>query len=157
MSALREEIRSILREELAALDDRADGEAPTVERVSLGSGADLDRFVRSLLARAASPGFVERVSSGRHRFVLAESAAEAFVPVKGAANARSGPAPTGDAPFPSVGNATPLSDKTLITERDIAALAPSTRSLRLDRRARLTPLARDEARRRGIRIDRSVA
>jgi hypothetical protein len=45
-------------------------------------------------------------------------------------------------------------DKALITERDIAALS-GARVLRIGKGARLTPLARDEARRRGIRIERS--
>ena len=40
-------------------------------------------------------------------------------------------------------------DKSLITERDINALAASARSLRIAPSSRLTPLARDEARRRG--------
>ncbi|RMF34158.1 MAG: hypothetical protein D6754_15490, partial [Alphaproteobacteria bacterium] len=51
--------------------------------------------------------------------------------------------------------APPRLDKPLVTERDVAALAQAARRLVLGPRSRLTPLARDELRRRGIRIERT--
>ncbi|RMF34193.1 MAG: hypothetical protein D6754_15485, partial [Alphaproteobacteria bacterium] len=77
MSALREEIHAILREELAALlAEAALPGAPAVERVHIASGADLTRFARDLLARAASdPGLAGRVARGELVFELSGSAA----------------------------------------------------------------------------------
>ena len=71
MNALRDEIRAILREELAAL--RQDAGGPEVETVPIASGTDLTRFARDLMARAADPGFVERVQNGALRFDLARA------------------------------------------------------------------------------------
>ncbi|WP_114390614.1 hypothetical protein [Notoacmeibacter marinus] len=133
MSALRDEIRAILREELAAL--RAE-DGPVVETVRIGSSGDLNRFVADLIARAEEPDFSARLKAGQIRFELAATpsyAARAIV--------SSAPRPTG-----------PTLDKKLVTETDIAALGPGT--LRLAKHSRLTPLARDEARRKGIRIER---
>jgi hypothetical protein len=47
--------------------------------------------------------------------------------------------------------------KGLITERDIAGIAEGETRLRISKTARLTPLAGDEARRRGLRIERTSA
>jgi hypothetical protein len=47
--------------------------------------------------------------------------------------------------------------KGLITERDIACVAEGETRLRITKQARLTPLAGDEARRRGIRIERTLS
>ena len=151
MNALRDEIRAILREELAAL--RQDAGGPEVETVPIASGTDLTRFARDLMARAADPGFVERVQNGALRFDLAPTAP-----------APSSPPPS--LPTPSPGGFTgpsygapqaatpPMIHKPLVTERDLAALAKGQRHLRISRNSRLTPLARDEARRLGIRIER---
>lgn len=139
MSALREEIRAILREELGALR-RAEQE---VERVRIGSGAELTRFAQDLVRRAAaSPEFAARVASGALVFDLA---AVTRIDAPNAAPIVSGPPRN---PPATIG-------KPLITERDIAALGEGARSLRLAPGSRLTPLARDEAQRKGIRIERA--
>lgn len=140
MSALREEIRAILREELAALRSEA---SASIEKVRITSTAELDRFARDLVRRAASPDFSRVVAEGQVRFELVGPSASAPPATS-----------TMDIVTSSPPAAAPTLDKTLITERDIAALEPSVRSLRLAKRSRLTPLARDEARRRGIRIER---
>lgn len=137
MSGLREEIRAILREEMAALRAEATPAAPSVERVRIASSAELNRFARDLLSRAAAPEFAARVARGDLVFELAEPAAPPGAIVSGPAR-----------------NAPAALDKTLITERDIASLGSSVRNLRIARHSRLTPLARDEARRLGIRIER---
>lgn len=140
MSGLRDEIRAILREEIAALTGRTQGDAPTSEAVRITSNADLTRFAQDLLARAQDPGFAARVAQGHHRFELQQH--------------RPAGAPIISAP------AKPKPDalsKTLVTERDISALGHGTQVLSIGKTARLTPLARDEARRRGIRIERSEA
>jgi len=139
MSALRDEIRAILREELAALRAEPAHGAPVTERVSVASSAALNRFARDLVERAASPDFATRLARGDIVFELAQDP----------------PAHIGAAIVMGPARAQPVTqDKKLITERDIAALAGQSRSLRIARHSRLTPLARDEARRLGIRIER---
>lgn len=145
MSALRDEIRAILREELAALRGVSAPDVPQTEQVQITGDAALNRFARDLVARAASGDFAGRVARGDIVFTLAGDAP------------RPAPHPQPAAPIvtgPSRAQPATL-DKGLITERDIAALAPSARSLRIAAHSRLTPLARDEARRKGIRIERS--
>ncbi len=153
MSALRDEIRAILREELAAL--RSEARAPVVESIPIASGADLTRFARDLMARAADPDFREKVESGALWFELAGAAPEV------ARVTPSHPVPVSTPPAVvagAVGAAKPpVIHKPLVTERDLNALAKGQRHLRVSRNSRLTPLARDEARRLGIRIERCEA
>lgn len=138
MSALRDEIRAILREEIAALRIEGAASGAHVERVRIDSSADLTKFARDLIRRGADPAFSEKVLHGDLLFELSQTRHDA------------GPIVT------SPPRADPARlDKALITERDIAGLDGSARSLRLSAQSRLTPLARDEARRRGIRIERT--
>jgi hypothetical protein len=60
---------------------------------------------------------------------------------------------TGPYTAPARTKATELT-KNLVTERDIQALDATAKVLRVPKNSRLTPLASDEARRRGIRIER---
>ena len=139
MSGLRDEIRAILREEIAALTTGAQvAPVPTRERVQIATSADLNRFAQDLVARAAMPGFAEQVARGEISFELTVHRPVGGPIVHGV------PKPAPD-----------VLDKPLVTERDIAALSRGARTLRLGKSSRLTPLARDEARRRGIRIERS--
>lgn len=147
MSALRDEIRTILREEIAALrHEIAPGRAP--ERVQISGSADLDRFARDLLMRAQSdPDFAAAVTSGAQRFELSggmPAPANTYAPRPVAHHAPAA------APRAKAAELT----KTLVTERDIDALDKSAKVLRVPKQCRLTPLANDEARRRGIRIER---
>lgn len=138
MSALREEIRAILREEIAALRAESRPAAPSVERVRIASSAELNRFAQDLIRRAGDPEFAARVAHGDLVFSLEEPGSTGASIVSGSPRAQ-----------PEV------LDKTLITERDIGNLGTSVRSLRIGPHSRLTPLARDEARRKGIRIERT--
>lgn len=135
MSALRDEIRAILREELAALKNEP---GQTVERVQIHSSSDVNRFALDLLLRAREPGFIERVQNGQLRFELAGAPASSATPRP---IVSSTPGPAGR-----------VLDKKLVTESDIAGLSAGI--LRLPKHSRLTPLAKDEARRGGIRIER---
>lgn len=137
MSTLRDEIRAILRQELAALQNEMS--APVVEQVTITSTAELDRFARALVDRAADPDFAQRVRTGQHRF---EFTGRATTPPR--------PIVTGPAPVRTPERL----DKALVTERDIAELPSGSRCLRVEKKTRLTPLAQDEAKRRGIRIER---
>jgi len=140
MSALRDEIRAILREEIAAIRSEAVTPQRQVERVRITSSAELNRFTQELLQRATEPDFAARVARGDLVFELAAPEA----------------APIGAAVVTGPPRREPeRMEKTLITERDISDLGSSVRSLRIAPHSKLTPLARDEARRRGIRIERT--
>jgi len=145
MPSLRDEIRSILREEIAALHgDMAPHRAP--ERVQMLGSADLDRFARDLVVRAQNdPNFAAAVTSGAQRFELSGGLPAPASPY--APRIVTGPAVTARAKAAEL-------EKKLVTERDIEALETGARVLRVPKQCRLTPLAHDEARRRGIRIER---
>ena len=137
MSAIREEIRAILREELAALAEPMPH--ITTETVQISCSADLMRFAQDILTRAVCPNFVANMATGRIRFTLPE-----IRPAMPPNAITSSPAKQGGA----------LLDKNLVTERDILELTSTSKTVRLQKHARITPLASDEAHRRGIRIER---
>lgn len=139
MSALRDEIRAILREEIAGLLGEM---VPTAEVVRINSSADLNRFAQDLIKRAEDPDFAARVASGKVCFELAETLT-ATQEVNERPIVSSPPKPAGV-----------MIDKSLVTEQDIAGIDEHTRVVRLTSQSRLTPLAKDEARRKGLRIER---
>ena len=164
MSELRSLIRQILAEEIADLRAGAPG-GPQVERVRAATEADLTDFALSLLARAQEPGFAAAVRGGRIRFAP-ETAAPSYQAPPPPAPAYHAPPPPQPAPVPAAQPlrlvttapaAVPELRKGLITERDVAGIAEGETRLRITKSARLTPLAGDEARRRGIRIERTLA
>jgi len=139
MLALREEIRTILREELAALRGEITSACEVVE---IRSTADLNAFVQDLMARATEPDFAANVVNGRIRFVLAATSMDTeHYGVRPIVTSSSNPANV-------------VLTKALVTERDILELGESIRVVRVSHQSRLTPLANDEARRQGIRIER---
>src|SRR6218665_2373363 len=151
MSELRALIREILVEELAALR-AAPAATPACEMVDVHSDEALMAFARDLLGRANDPEFVRCVQSGQHRFTLAPTVAQP----PGAPPRGRRPAPA--ASFTLVASApaeAPRFEKALVTERDVAAIPRDQSRIRLARNTRLTPLASDELRRRGIRIERT--
>lgn len=167
MSDVRSIIRELLAEEIAAIRAELLGSAgPREERVRVDDAKALTDFALSVLRRACDPGFVSALQDGRLLFVPADAptfaAAGPAVPVAAHAPPISSSAlVTCAAPQPSVLVTTvpatvPELTKSLITERDIAALPQDATRLRIGRLGRLTPLAADEARRRGIRIERSA-
>ena len=144
MSAIRDEIRAILREELSALLSEHSG--PQVEAVKIETSEELNAFARHLVRQMSAPDFADKVQSGQVRFALEKS-----VPVT---LARAIPAtPTLVGAVPKI--KPPMLDKRLITEADLAAFGPGP--LLVPPQARVTPLAKDEARRKGIRIERVEA
>jgi hypothetical protein len=159
MSSLRDEIRMILREEIANLrTEMSLSRAP--ERVQISSNADLNRFAADLLGRAArDPDFAAAVTSGAQGFELTgglpahTASLYAGHQPSSPANSFSPRIVTGPATAPARTKAAELV-KNLVTERDIEALDAGATVLRVPKHSRLTPLANDEARRRGIRIER---
>jgi hypothetical protein len=153
MTELRSLIRELLAEEIGALRAEILGGA-RVERVCVTSGADLTAFAQSVLARAQDPAFAAALRNGRLRFEPeGQMAPAAPAPSRVQAPAAMQPTvlvTTMPATVPELRHA-------LVTERDIAAVGEGETRLRITKSARLTPLAGDEARRRGIRIERTLA
>ena len=165
MSELRSLIRQILAEEIAALRSESPG-GPQVERVRAGSEAELTEFALSVLARAQEPGFAAALREGRLRFAPEAGAPACAAPAPVPAYAPPAYVPPSYAPPPAAAPVTlvtamparvPELRKGLVTERDIAAVAEGETRLRITKSARITPLAGDEARRRGLRIERTLA
>ncbi len=102
--------------------------ASSAEPVTLDSDEDLERFVRTLLARFESPSDREAIRAGRLRFTLSRAGGSG----SGAVRVERGAA----------------------TERKVDEAARAGARLVLGPGAVLTPLARDKARAKGIQIDR---
>jgi hypothetical protein len=96
------------------------------ELVALNSDDDLDRFVRTLLARFENPQEREAIRAGRLRFTLRGGATSGVVRVERGA----------------------------VTERKVEEAAKAGARLVLGPAAVLTPLAREKARAKGIEIER---
>lgn len=144
MADLRELIREILIEVLDSLPERQRPEVKR-ERVTVGGSTDLNEFAKSLVERAQDRDFADAIRDGRHVFELesprqAPRNEERRVPV----------APIVSSAPVDVAAMT----KAVITERDLAQLGPQQRRLRIGSKSRLTPLAADELRRRGVKIER---
>lgn len=156
MNDLRALIRELLSGEIAALRAEMLGDAQ-VERVRVDTGAALTQFALSVLNRAQDPGFAASLRDGRLRFAP-EDAPAAPSPRTAPPAVQSQPMAAQPATLVTTAPANvPEMRKALITERDIATIAESETRLRVTRTARLTPLASDEARRRRIRIERTLA
>jgi len=110
------------------IGDGGGAEAGRVEHVTLASDEDLDRFVRSLLARFESDGAAIR--AGRLRFSLG----------------RPGPGSTSSGVL--------RVERGAVTERTVKEAAAAGARLVLGPSAVLTPLAREKARALGIEIER---
>tara|TARA_B100000674_G_scaffold203270_1_gene166040 strand:+ start:2533 stop:2958 length:426 start_codon:yes stop_codon:yes gene_type:complete len=138
MSELKDEIRNVLRQELMLIKQELKSIKPRVEHVNINSSDELMDFVRELLNRAEERNFVDQIKEGGLRFEISEK-------VK-TGNFKSDP-------NLNVRKQASIS-KMLITERDIGNLKASEKTISIWKSSRLTPLARDEIRRRGISIER---
>ena len=161
--AIAELIREVLAEELARL-------RPGVreERVRVANDADLAAFARRVLSMADDPGAREAFETGAFAFRLdgARGIAGGDSGRGGSAGADGGRVRGGresaDPAAPSSGRAaarnaatdTEVIEGGLMSERHVDRLPPGTARLRIGRRVRMTPLARDRLRRRGIAIER---
>ena len=139
MAELKEEIRNLLREELALMKDEFKLSETAVEQVVIRSNDDLMAFVDYILGRAADTSFVRQIKEKALRFELSEQ-------LSMSANSCTD-RNLDDKKHVSI-------EKILITERDIGKLDNSEKAINIWKSSRLTPLARDEIRRRGIKIER---
>lgn len=148
---LRALIRELVSEEIAALHAELRC-AVQEERIRVGTAADLTEFALAVVRRASDPTFVVALREGRTRFVPEPVPS----PPRFVAIPQQPIAPSSSKLVTTVPASVSELMKPLITERDIAAVPEGETRLRISSRSRLTPLAGDEARRRGIRIERSA-
>jgi len=139
-------IRQILSEELAALR-KEPALAPQTrdEVVSVRTNAELAAFVKRLLSLAQDSRLRADIEAGRHVFRLAtggQAPLKAHEPLTPSPSARSGPV---------------RFETGLITEKEVASFPDDLRSLSIGKAVRFTPLARDELRRRGVKIERTTS
>ncbi len=135
MTELRSLIRELLAEELARVKRDEPGSAAREESVSINNDSDLAAFARRVLQIAAQPSGAEDIRQGRVVFRLQSNSGRAEA-----------------AGSPTVNGTTEALEKTLITERDVNSLPESATMVSIDGQSRLTPLAKDELRRRGIKL-----
>ena len=158
--AVAELIREVLAEELARL--RADVRE---ERVRIADDADLAAFARRVLAMADDRPTRGALESGRLVFRLDAGAGSATGTAgtlgSGGRRVRGGRGPddvTGSPPSPVSAHDSSRHTETiesgLLSERHVDRLPRGTARVRLGPGVKLTPLARDRLRRRGIAIER---
>ena len=129
-------VRAIIREVLAEELRRFKPQAQTrVEHVAIASDADLAAFVARLFDLAKDEHARRDIEEKRHVFRLAagEPTSSPAKPAAKAAHIESG----------------------MVSERQIDALPPGTTQVIIGASVRLTPLARDRARARGIILERA--
>lgn len=151
---MSDDIRAIVREIVAAelREQGRDGGAqvdtspkPQVreEMVDISSDADLNRFVMRVLELAKDGRTVEEIKAGRWCFRLQHQyGRRASIGAEHAV----GVTPQEKVEF----------ERGLVTERQIGGLSRGA-CVRVSKRVRFTPLALDELRRKGIRVEREAS
>ena len=145
-------VREVLAEEVARLraEKGARPQPPASmvreERVRIRSDAELRDFVARVLAMAEDREARAALAAGRIVFRL-DGGQSSSAAAGNAARPRLEPGAEG------AGHTETL-ERGLLTERQAERLPRETKRVRLGRQARLTPLARDRLRRRGIVIER---
>jgi len=154
---LRSLIRALIEQELSALKvDNSDSggtkqvsnfkkAVPEVrqESVRLNSNEDVAAFVDRILKLAAEPGGRQALESGHHRFRLSDGIATPNEQRSGDTGPDSGM------------DAVSRVEHGLLTERTCRLLAADLQLLVIGRSVRVTPLAADWLRRKGITIKRA--
>lgn len=135
-NAVESEIRALVRELLRDIVPQSANEAnPGARTVNVATAADLTEFAALVLDLAKDSAAERDIRSGRLRFEPAACSREATAP-----------APT-NAPVLRI-------DKGAVTEKVIIRAAESGTKLVLGRRAVITPLAKEAARKNGVGIER---
>ena len=131
-------IREVLSEELAKLKPAATKSDIRKEVVSITSDAELNAFARRVIKTMADPVAKQEFEAGRLEFILSSDELNAT---------------TNSQPV-SHGSTEHRIDKGFLSERQIDTLSESIKRLLIGKAVRITPLARDRARQRGIVIER---
>ncbi len=136
MEDIRSIVREILREELAR---HGHGDARVRrEKVSIRNNRDLNAFALRVLELSRSEDVAGQIRAGRLHFELEDS-------------------PAVEHTRPQVGRSQGIVsfDRGLVTEKHIARLDRAT-SISVAKGVCFTPLAKDEIRRKGIKIERKT-
>lgn len=143
---VRKLIREVLSEELQRVKaDRQAAPGVREETVSIASNEDLGAFVARLMKLAGDAKTRRDIEQGRLVFRLAGT-----TPRPAGSVATTPPAPASNAPAGD----TVVMDRGVLSERQVDALPKGTRTLLAAPQVKLTPLARDRLRHRGIKLER---
>ena len=138
MTDIRTLVRQILLEELARHGDFSNVEQLN-ESVSIRGDKDLDTFALRVLDIAKNRDLKADIQSGKLKFLLADDRE---------VNTEADTVQHSSAPDPV------CFKKGLVTEKDISRLENSVRNIRAEKNVCFTPLAADEIRRKGLKIER---
>jgi hypothetical protein len=145
-SVLRELVKSVIAEEVAAIRKPAQGatapESRAVENVRIAGDADLVAFARKVLSLASDPAKAKEIAAGRYPFRL-EAAVQPAAP-------KSAPA---QSPAPAAQSV--RIDSGVVTESLLNKLPRGTARLVLAPGVTVTPLAKDRARSLGLTFERT--
>jgi len=144
-SEIRTVIREILLEELDSYIDRSGNEIRK-EKISISSDGDLKAFALRLLEMAGNGDLKTDLQSGKIQFVLEREATGSNA---GTCNTVGSQKPAQPVRADSV-----QFHKGLVTEKDITRLDGGISRIDAGKNVFFTPLAKDEIRRRGLRIER---
>jgi hypothetical protein len=143
-SLLRDLVKSVIAEEVAALRGAkaAPAPVPSEERVAIASDADLATFARRVLSLAGDPAKAKEIAAGRYPFRLERPAAQ-----------QSATSPT-RAAAPAAAQSHRI-DSGLVTESTLNKLPRGLTRLLLGPGVAVTPLAKDRARVLGLTFERT--
>jgi hypothetical protein len=143
---VRKMIREVLAEELRRAKAEVHGAAaPRHEVVSIKSDADLAEFVARLMKLASDGKTRGDIEQGRLVFRLGGQQPSSDP---------AGSAPAARLASPVTGGTVRL-DRGVVSERKVDGLPKGTRILQIASGVKLTPLAKDRLRQRGIKIERT--
>lgn len=143
-SLLRDLVKSVIAEEVAAIRKPKTASAPAAaeERIAVANDSDLVAFARRVLSLAGDPAKAKEIAAGRYPFRLDRPAA-----TPGSA------APTYQATAPS-GQSHRI-DSGVVTESTLNKLPRGLSRLLLGPGVTVTPLAKDRARALGLTFERT--
>ena len=143
---IRELVKSVIAEEVAAIRKPKAAHAPTTaeERVAIANDADLIGFARRVLSLAGDPAKAKEIAAGRYPFRLDRPTQATAAPTP-----RATPTPT--APPPAQSHRI---DSGVVTESTLNKLPRGLSRLLLGPGVTVTPLAKDRARALGLTFER---
>jgi len=140
---LRELVKSVIAEEVAAVRGSKAASAPAEERITIAGDADLVAFARRVLSLAGDPGKAKEIAAGRYPFRLHRPAAQH--------NSAPAQQPT---PISSATQSHRI-DSGVVTEATLNKLPRGLTRLLLGPGVTVTPLAKDRARVLGLTFERT--
>ena len=145
MEDLRSLIREVLSDELSGLKGQINEEISQVkeEFVQIQSTNDLNAFSHRIIMMSQDPKLKSDILTGRHIFRLSDkevSQVDVYKPVSAIVNT----------------NETVELKGGIVTLRDVESLSKNTNCLSIGKLTHCTPLAKDEIKRRKIKIEREI-